>query len=697
MITEYYDIENYGVYIVNGQPIRYREGICMFKSLKSKITGLVCIIALVPLIISNGFQLNSAKDIYTNEVKSEYENIAIREGEVIDSWIKAKIALLENTYNNNTEFKTGDKKIIVPILGELQKHYVDVLRFCFIDKNGILTNSQGLEVDVSGQEHFKKAVELKKVVVSDIIKDSISGGKIIVFNKPIISDKGEFMGVLQCVGDASFIEELILDTKVGRTGYGYLLNKDGKFLVHKDTTKVGKDFKNINSDGWKIFKDSVFKNKSGYMEYFASDNTDRIAAYDTVPLVGWKFIITAETEEIFQEYNKSSSITSVLILITSGITAILAFIFAAGIVKRIKMLINIVDNTAKFNLVDAEEFDEILKEYESRAENKDEIQSAIQAVINMRKELRDLINNIKEKSNKVWKSSDNLSHITDETSKSIEGVAHGTDELAQGAYELAKNMEDSAMKLNSLSQEIDGITKATDSMKEYIERTKNANEKGMNIIDNLEVAVKTNVLVSEKIESQVNLLDKNSESIEKITDTIQGIADQINLLSLNAAIEAARAGEQGKGFAVLAEEIRKLANETAISTKEIGNIVSTIKNTIKDTKLQMDESKTVIDETSMASKNTKVAFGDIENSTKNIILEVDKLIESINEMNINKNGVISAVEGVSAIAEESASTTEEIAASVQQQFASMEQLGHSFKDLKAIAESLDMLVKKFKT
>lgn len=102
----------------------------------------------------------------------------------------------------------------------------------------------------------------------------------------------------------------------------------------------------------------------------------------------------------------------------------------------------------------------------------------------------------------------------------------------------------------------------------------------MENINKLKSVVESNHKVAKNILDQVSVLNNKSQSIEKITDAIKGITSQINILSLNAAIEAARAGTQGKGFAIVAEEIRKLAYEAADSTKEIDAIVREVKKEI---------------------------------------------------------------------------------------------------------------------
>lgn len=666
----------------------------MLKTLKSKIIVGMSIIVLVPLIVSNAFQLNKNKNNQRVQVESQQQYIATAKIEIINSWLNQKVQLLENVYEKYPEFKEADEKKIVPILSSLKGYYTDIYSFNFIDRNGSLTSFDGVKINVSKESHFIKTKKSESIVISDILKDNISGKDIVVFNKPIRSSTGEFLGIVQCVADAKYIEDTVTEIKVGETGYAYVLAVDNSFLIHKDPNRIGDKFQEVNADAWSIFKDTVFKNNSGHVEYIAaSDNTERIATYDTVTIVNWKLIITAQTNEIFKEFNRSMNITLVIIALVTIVSVTLSILFAFYLIKRIKMINNIVDRTANFDLTSDEQF---INNF-NRSKSRDEIRTTIEYVINMREELRHLVKDIREKSNELASSSDNLSSVTEETAKSIGGVAQSSDELAQGAMNLARNVENDVLRLNALSKEIDGIVIITNTVKKYIAQVKYASNKGMNTVNNLQKVVGNNVTVAEKVIYQVEGLESQSQSIGKITDTIKDITSQINLLSLNATIEAARAGEDGRGFAVVAEEIRKLANDTSKSTIEIENIVANIKSTIANAKLQMVEVKDVIDETHAASKDTKSAFLNIDIVIKDIINELDQLIVSINKMNNNKDDVVNSMEEIYEVSEESASTTEEISASVQQQAASIEQLAASSEQIKDAAKALDELIEKFKT
>lgn len=323
-----------------------------------------------------------------------------------------------------------------------------------------------------------------------------------------------------------------------------------------------------------------------------------------------------------------------------------------------------------------------------------ELTGAIKTSVESR---RNIINAVKVSSSQVVSNAKTLFSIIGETFQSIDGNVKATDELAQASTELAQNAQTSLGELEKLGQKINDLVKTVNLMKQYSDKTSKANTDGRMHISNLNESIKANIGVSENVTSQVDLLDNKSESISKITDTIKGITNQINLLSLNAAIEAARAGEHGKGFAVVAEEIRKLAFETVNAAKEIDTTITEIKYEISTTKSAMAQLKIVAEQTNSSSKDMDEAFEVIENTILDIIKQIVKLTDDTVNIGEMKDKVIDSVSNVTVIAEESASTTEEISASVQEQSSAMGQVSKSANELNEIAKELLELTAKFIT
>lgn len=402
--------------------------------------------------------------------------------------------------------------------------------------------------------------------------------------------------------------------------------------------------------------------------------------------------IKLSTDENEATYKRTSIFLIVGILAAVVISLITALFISNNLAKRIKFVTEVMNKIGDFDLV----YDDHAQQQINKFKSKDEVSIMIEALVKMRLKLRELVKVIKGASSNVGINTNSLSISVEETAKTIEGVATATDELAQAATSLAKNVEDGVSETDKLANEIGLIVQGSDLIGNLVQDTFKINKTGITHMNKLKDSVTENSEVSGKVSNQVEALEKKSQAIGNITNTIKSITDQINLLALNAAIEAARAGEQGRGFAVVAEEIRKLATETATSAKDIDNIVREVREEINVTKLQINEAKSVVNNTSIASIEAKLAFEDIDKSISEINKQFDDFIVRIKNMNMNKDNVVNTLSGMSAISEESASTTEEISASVQEQSAVVEQIAQSANELKNIVQELDNEVNKFK-
>ncbi|MFT5873982.1 MAG: methyl-accepting chemotaxis protein [Clostridium sp.] len=305
------------------------------------------------------------------------------------------------------------------------------------------------------------------------------------------------------------------------------------------------------------------------------------------------------------------------------------------------------------------------------------------------------IQNISNKAEETFSYAKTLSTSTEETTISINEVSSSVTELAQGSSVQASESQKAVNDLFSLGNEINKTTESSDIVLKHVKETEQASKNGIEALNNLTTKFKDNIKVSNEIAKNVTELSNKSTFIGNIVATINSIATETNLLALNASIEAARAGEAGRGFSVVADQIKKLAEQTDGATKNVKNIIEEMQSEIEKTELNVKKAGIIVNETTEASKMANNSFDTINNSVEEMLKLVNRLGESIIQIGKEKNLVFNSIKHISTISEKASLSAEEASSSVEEQASTMQELSSISNNLENVAKTLKEQVNQF--
>ncbi|WHH57879.1 methyl-accepting chemotaxis protein [Petroclostridium sp. X23] len=318
----------------------------------------------------------------------------------------------------------------------------------------------------------------------------------------------------------------------------------------------------------------------------------------------------------------------------------------------------------------------------------DEIQQMIESFNNMLIGFKNIAKNITILSSQVSASTQQLAATAEESGASASEVAKTIEQITCEAEKQVQYINETNSLAKQLQTTLDKVNEATLHMHNVSTAVTESANAGKHVVSGAIIQMNKIEDSSNHVQSVIQDLHVSSDKISNIVQIISSISEQINLLALNAAIEAARAGEQGKGFGVVAEEIRKLAEETNKSSQSISQFINSIRKEIENVILSTSENQKEIDIGKQEITKTETAFSDIISSIKQISEQIKEVVKSSTHMTKDTEVVKESIEGISSIINQTATAYNQVLALSQEQNAASEEIAASADELDKIAAEL---------
>ncbi|HWR29700.1 MAG TPA: methyl-accepting chemotaxis protein [Negativicutes bacterium] len=650
------------------------------ESIKRKLITVFIAIAAVPLLLTTIITSMVSSSALTKSAFDNNQKIAQFLAMDINASLVSSVQLLQ-TMADTEDIQSMDKDKQLAVMKKAEARTENLSTLIVTDSAGAQTvRTKGALASSADRDYFTQIVNGMEYAISDVQMGRSTGKTSVVIAVPIRDAQKKLKGSLLGVVDLETLSKKIASTKISNSGYALLVDRQGKIIMHPDADLVKEmtDFSNFEPVR------EVIAGKTGITSY-NYNNQKVLAGYSNVASSGWGVVAQLPSNEAMESANKVK-MTGIVFTLLGILLAVMVGFYAAGVfVKPIHELVRVTKKVAEGDL-----------SHKAAVIGKDELGQLASDFNVMVAHLSSLIKAVTQTTEMVAASSQELSAAANEAEKASNQIAVTMTDFAQGSQKQTQEVEKTLQIVDNLTNNSQEVSKKTHLAADLSEKMAKAAESGgeaaRNATDKMNEIKKSSALTADV----VTALGEKSNQIGQILEVISGIAGQTNLLALNAAIEAARAGKYGNGFAVVAEEVRKLAEQSQHATGKISQIVIEIQqhasqamSAIEGNNSKVGDGVTVVQAAGQALQDV---LDQIVGSVR-IINDIDvasrQQVEEMRQMS-------GSTGNVAVIAQEASSGAEMVAAATEQVTASMEEIANSADSLAKMANQLQEITTKFK-
>ena len=487
----------------------------------------------------------------------------------------------------------------------------------------------------------------------------------------------------------AYLETLIGDVRINDldSSYAYVVGSDGTMIYHPDESKVGQPVENPaikqvvadleagkeQQDGMAIYE---FRGAEKYAAYYVTSNKAAI------------LVITADRGDILSAKDAIYARAGGAAIIIFIVLGIISFLIASKMTRPIVEITNVIKRFSSLNFAESPTTIRISK-------RKDETGQMARAIGDLREKLVTIVSQIKSQSELLYNASTELDTNASHTTSTVGNVETAVNEIATGATNQASETQKATDDIVNMGNMIEHTNSQVENLTSTANLMRESSEEAAATLKELDNINQQAIASIDVIYEQTNITNISALKIKEATTLISSIAEETNLLSLNASIEAARAGEAGRGFAVVASQIQKLADQSNESANQIDQIIHALIEDSEKAVKTMDEVKTIMNLQSENVHKTGQVFEQVRDGISSSISGVGEIATKTTQLDKARGDVVDVVQNLTAIAQQNAASTEETSASVMEVSNVMQEIMENANRLKEIAYILEENMNSF--
>lgn len=499
----------------------------------------------------------------------------------------------------------------------------------------------------------------------------------LIMLKTVKDENNSIIGFLIVSYKSSDLGEVYNNVDLGKNTYIFTADKDGTALQVQNDKELTSEYKG------KAFYSNFLSQAEG-KKSASIEKENEIILLSQIPNSNMYNVVVMPKQSYSGLIKPMITYIFIIGIICFIVCVIILTVVSNSIIVPLKRFIKNINTIASGDLT-----------YKSEDDAKDEIGVISRNFNEMTEKIALLVGDVRDLSSNVYVNAEKIEELSNHSSSGFKAVASTMEEMAKGSHGQATGVAHGVDSMEELSEDINKIDENILKVSKVVEESKVTIVDSIKAVGDLNEKAKKTDSFSQEIVHEINTLNENMKEIKEITDIIMAVSEQTNLLSLNAAIEAARAGEAGRGFSVVADEVRRLADQSKEASIKIVSILEEIKEKTEATTKEANDATYIIKEQMDAVEATTDTFKNMQTSMDEVNLKIQSMNDYVSSIKTIKENTMDIMEQISGISKQTVSITESVSEATNNQIEDVNELGQLINTLTDMSKELSSSTEKF--